>query len=109
MYFAAMIFALMWVVIGDLVEMHIHVIYGQDLYDSHQPYTKSKKADHQAFKVKTQKSLDFAKTGLAFSDFDSKTDKVYFALIDVFNSIIKTPFVSNRHLYTCAFRGPPVA
>jgi len=109
MYFTAMIFALMWVVIGDLVAMHIHVITGQDLYDCHQPYTKSKKADHKTFKIKTQKSIDFSNMGLAFSEFNSQIDKVYFSLIEVFNVSIKTPFVSSRHLYSCAFRGPPAA
>ena len=56
LFFGAMIFAFLWVIIGDLVNMHIRVITGEDLYGHHQPYAKSNKTDKKAFKVKDKKA-----------------------------------------------------
>lgn len=56
LFFGAMIFAFLWVIIGDLVNMHIRVITGDDLYGHHQPYAKSNKTDKKSFKVKDKKA-----------------------------------------------------
>ncbi len=60
LYFTAMIFAFLWVIIGDLVAMHIRVIAGIDLYGCHQPFAKTHK-DQKNFKVKNHKSVDNSK------------------------------------------------
>ena len=52
LYFSAMIFAFLWVIIGDLVNMHIHVITGKDLYGHHHPFAKTQKSEKKSFKVK---------------------------------------------------------
>ena len=55
-FLSVMIFAFLWVIIGDLVNMHVRVFTGKDLYGHHQPFAKAHKHDKNVFKVKTQKS-----------------------------------------------------
>ena len=57
LFLSTMIFAFMWVIIGDLVSMHIQVIYGDDIVE-HQPFTKTEKSDKKSFKVDNKKAPD---------------------------------------------------
>jgi hypothetical protein len=59
-FFSAMIFAFMWVIIGDLVSMHIKVIYGDDI-QKHQPFSKTDKSGKKDFKVKSTKTSNYSK------------------------------------------------
>jgi len=62
LFFGAMIFAFLWVIIGDLVNMHVRAITGGDLYGHHQPYAKSNKTDKKSFQVKDKKSSNDGKS-----------------------------------------------
>ncbi len=50
-----MIFAFLWVIIGDLVNMHVRVITGKDLYGHHQPFSKTHKSNGKSYKVGSKK------------------------------------------------------
>ena len=60
LFLASMVFAFMWVIIGDLVSMHIHIIYNKDIAH-HQPFTKTHKSDKKSFKVDSKKDSGFVK------------------------------------------------
>ena len=60
LFLASMVFAFMWVIIGDLVSMHIHIIYDKDIAH-HQPFTKTHKSDKHSFKVDSKKDSGFVK------------------------------------------------
>jgi len=51
-FFGILFFAFSWVVIGDLVQFHIELIWGSRLHDWHQPFTKAEKSSVHIFKVK---------------------------------------------------------
>ena len=57
LFFTIMIFAFLWVIIGDLVAMHIHVIADIDIYN-HSLFAKSNKTDKKCYKNKSNKSSD---------------------------------------------------
>ena len=42
-FFGILFFAFSWVVIGDLVQFHLDLIYGKNTSDWHQPFTKAPK------------------------------------------------------------------
>jgi hypothetical protein len=42
-FFGILFFAFSWVVIGDLVQFHLDLIYGKNASDWHQPFTKAPK------------------------------------------------------------------
>lgn len=48
-------FSFLWVVIGDLVAMHINVIYDVDIYEL-QPFAKTQKSDEKTYKITKGKS-----------------------------------------------------
>jgi hypothetical protein len=51
-FFGILFFAFSWVVIGDLVQFHLDLIYGKNTSDWHQPFTKAEKSNVHTFKVK---------------------------------------------------------
>jgi len=56
LFFSAMIIAFMWVIAGDLVSIHLNVIFGKNTDSSwHHPYAKTHKDDN-TYKVKKLKS-----------------------------------------------------
>ncbi len=55
LFLSIMIFAFLWVIIGDLVNMHVRVITGKDLYGHHQPFSKTHKSNGKTFKVGSKK------------------------------------------------------
>jgi len=57
LFSAITMFAFLWVIIGDLVAMHINVIYNVDVYNV-QPYAKTKKSDEKCLKLKKGESFD---------------------------------------------------
>ena len=56
-----MIFAFLWVIIGDLVSMHIRVICDSDI-QQHQPFSKTQKSDKKSFKVDSKKVAKVTKS-----------------------------------------------
>jgi hypothetical protein len=50
-----MMIAFMWVVIGDLVSIHMELIFGTKNINWHHPFAKTQKSDSKTFKVKTDK------------------------------------------------------
>lgn len=57
LFSSLMIFAFMWVVIGDLVAMHINVICEIDIYNQHH-FAKTNKSDKKNYKTKNCKTSD---------------------------------------------------
>jgi len=56
LFYSAMVFAFMWVITGDLVSIHLKVIFGDKVKsDWHQPYTKTHK-DDSTYKVQKSKT-----------------------------------------------------
>ncbi len=57
--FTAMVVSFLWVIIGDLVSIHLKVYFG-DKYSEcqHHPFAKTNKGDTKYFKVKDHKSKD---------------------------------------------------
>jgi len=57
LFFSIMMATFMWVVLGDLVSMHIELIFGQNI-NWHHPFAKTQKNDGKTFKVKPEKKAD---------------------------------------------------
>ena len=56
LFFSAMILAFIWVITGDLVSIHLKVIFGEKVKsDWHQPYAKTHKDDN-TYKVQKNKT-----------------------------------------------------
>ena len=57
--FSAMLISFLWVIIGDLVSIHLKV-YFEDKHSEcqHHPFAKTHKSDAKYFKVKDHKSKD---------------------------------------------------
>lgn len=103
--FSIMIFAFLWVIIGDLVSMHINVIYNVNIQNE-QPYIKS---DKSSTKVKKDISSDDEITSLStFIKEDVFSVKTY----EDFNIIHFTDIQSNFHKVITEFstgRSPPLS
>jgi len=56
-FLSVMIFLFLWIIIGDLVAMHIRVIYNVDI-QSQYPFGKTHKADGKTYKTQKNKSSD---------------------------------------------------
>jgi len=106
LFFSAMVFAFMWVITGDLVSIHLKVIFGEKVKaDWHQPFAKTHK-DDSTYKVQNHKSDGSSKVKhLSFI-----TSKII--AINIVSRSYKY-FESNNHssyLQEIAFlflRGPP--
>ena len=69
LFFSIMMAAFMWVVLGDLVSMHIELIFGKNV-NWHHPFAKTQKNDGKTFKVKSEK-----KAGHSTSHHDALVSK----------------------------------
>ena len=108
LYFAIMIFAFLWVIIGDLVAMHIRVIAGVDLFGCHQPFAKTHK-EQKSFKVKNYKTAGNSNiSGSAFIN-ESRTIVTLFCKgINIeLNTILD--FKIQEYSPQISLRGPPKA
>ena len=57
--FTAMVVSFLWVIIGDLVSIHIKVYFGDTHSEcQHHPFAKTNKGDTKYFKVKDHKAKD---------------------------------------------------
>jgi len=55
--FTAMVVSFLWVIIGDLVSIHLKVYFGDTHSEcQHHPFAKTHKSDTKVLKVKDQKS-----------------------------------------------------
>jgi len=106
LFFSAMVLAFMWVIIGDLVAIHLELIYGNKNSNWHQPYTKTHKDDQQTYKVKTQKTDGSSKVK-HHSFISSSTSKTHIALQDYHYYNINTQLLHSQHLGLRYLRGPP--
>ncbi len=107
LYFTTMIFAFLWVIIGDLVAMHIRVIAGVDLFGCHQPFAKTHK-EQKSFNIKNCKSAGNSNfSDIPFNN-ESKTELKLFCngiFID-FNTIVS--FIIIEYSSQIFLRGPPL-
>ena len=101
---STMIIAFMWVIIGDLVNMHMKLIYKKDLTEHNTYYTKSHKSDKKDYLLSgkdIKKLNDFANT--QDNSFNFKTSVSYYTLL-----ITKTVNFNSNNLFTSLLlRGPP--
>ena len=105
--FTAMVVSFLWVIIGDLVSIHLKVYFGDTHSEcQHHPFAKTHKSDTKVLKVKDHKSKE-----------DSSTNHSSFIasnLINI-NPLIATAFCDfqfidlsvNRILISVSQRGPP--
>ncbi len=101
---STMIIAFMWVIIGDLVNMHMKLIYKKDLNKHNTYYTKSHKSDKKdyLFASKTLKDTnDFGNTANNSFNFNISVNytNLFFAEIVNFNK--------NKLYSSLLLRGPP--
>ncbi len=102
-----MVFAFLWVIIGDLVSMHIRVLSDNHDYNSHIQYTKVQKTDKKCYKL-TKKHKDKQ----SYLDFDGfiVESNFYFSInyLDIFNFSVVDITLSNYTFSTNLLRGPPL-
>lgn len=102
-----MIFAFLWVIIGDLVSMHIRVLSDDYTHNSHLPYTKVQKTDKKCFKL-TKKQKD-KQSDLDFDGFIAEFNSNFtINYLDIFNFFIVDVIKSNYIFSTNFLRGPPL-
>ncbi len=108
LYFATMIFAFLWVIIGDLVAMHIRVIAGVDLFGCHQPFAKTHK-EQKNFKVKNYKTAGNSNiSGALFNKEGNAVLKPFFKVV-IIKSDITLDFDIQEYSSQITLRGPPKA
>lgn len=100
---STMIISFMWVIIGDLVNMHMKLIYKKDIYAHNTYYTKSHKSDKKNYKVSSKNlkkiSLDFANSTNLFSNINISYTELLFSEIENIK-------ITNLHI-SLLLRGPP--
>jgi hypothetical protein len=105
LYFTAMVFAFLWVIIGDLVAMHIRVIAGIDLYGCHQPFAKTHK-EQKNFKVKSHKTIDGSKVFDSFVKTESQQG-IILQYIIIRNCNCRSAIVLQTRIPDNTLRGSP--
>ena len=101
---STMIIAFMWVIIGDLVNMHMKLIYKKDLNKHNTYYTKSHKSDKKdyLFASKTlKKTNDFGNTANNSFNFKISVNYTNLYIAEIVN------LNTNKHYYSFSLRGPP--
>jgi len=105
--FSAMVISFLWVIIGDLVSIHLKVYFGDTHSEcQHHPFAKTNKSDTKYFKVKDHKSKDdSAVDHLSF--ISSISLKINIPItVDFYNSQIIDLSISEI-LVSVSQRGPP--
>jgi len=104
LFFSAMVLAFAWVITGDLVSIHLEVIFGKKIDSSwHHPFAKTHK-DDSTYKVKNHKSdsqnkhLDFVHEAWELS---------LFQLINKSTNRITQLFTAHYQQQNLCLRGPP--
>jgi len=97
----------MWVIVGDLVSIHMELIFGTKNINWHHPFAKTQKTDSAAFKVKKDKNgheqkvhFDAVLTGI---ERQLRPVQVVLILFAEKQNQKALKYCSNHHL-----RGPPV-
>jgi len=101
---STMIIAFMWVIIGDLVNMHMKLIYKKDLYNHNTYYTKSHKSDKKDYLFGSKilkKTNDFSNTANNSFNFNLSVNYTNLFIAEIVN------FNTNKHYYSHSLRGPP--
>ena len=101
-----MIFSFLWVIIGDLVAMHIRVIYGVDI-QGQSPFSKTNKSDKKVYKVSKSKTSDFS-TDLGTALVSESNKRVCFIEGENIISFLKTDFISSALRNFHLGRAPPI-
>jgi hypothetical protein len=100
-------FSFLWVVIGDLVAMHINVIYDVNIYEL-QPFAKTQKSDEKTYKTNKGKtdsnsfSLDFV-----CEEYNSYSNLYLESVVIEFNSLDE--FYPSNYTPQLPGRSPPIA
>lgn len=102
-----MITAFAWVVIGDLVNMHMKIIYEKDLYAHNTLYTKTISKDKSSYKTYVKKINPINSVSefvLSKSLIQCFLPVFEFRLsVEIYSNIISTYFSINN------LRGPPLS
>ena len=101
-FLSVMIFSFLWVIIGDLVAMHIRVIYDVDI-QSQYPFSKTHKTDGKIYKTQKNKSsddnhllhLDFFVVNYILTNL-TKLENTDFEFISEFKSQHKQDYILGR-------------
>lgn len=99
-----MIIAFMWVIVGDLVNMHVKLIYKTDLNKHNTYYTKANKSEKKDYILS---SKDFKKLDV-FSN--TSNNNFNFKIKLSFSEILITKterLITNRLISSLLLRGPP--
>ncbi|MCK5857002.1 MAG: hypothetical protein KAG64_05900 [Bacteroidales bacterium] len=107
LFFSTMILAFMWVVVGDLISIHLDVIFDEQVDSNwHHPFAKTHKDDGKTYKVKSHK-------------IDSASKSNHFAFVgNKYSELIKVSSTFNYYQNYCnllsfqkynipLLRGPP--
>jgi len=103
--FFTMIISFSWVIVGDLVNMHMKLIYKKDLTKHNIYYTKTHKSDKKSYLTN---SKDYKKIGknlnLFFYNYNSFNINIQY--IKVFYLTFKNNYSLNKY-FSLFLRGPP--
>ena len=98
--------AFLWVIISDLVSIHLNVIYGETKSDWHQPLAKSQKIEKKTYKVGSSNSDDYSKLlYLSFIGENIFSIKIFSNKIT--NYTLNTQAIQTFESLTYYLRGPP--
>lgn len=105
LFFSTMVLAFMWVIIGDLVTIHLEVYFGKKINTCwHNPLAKTHKDDNSTFKVKNHKSDSQSK----HLDFDNETWVLsLFQSVGISINSIAHYFTAHPQPQRIFLRGPP--
>ena len=106
LFFSAMIMAFLWVIIGDLVSIHLNVIYGETKSDWHQPLAKTQKTEKKTYKVGSHNSSDYSKL-LHLSFIGENIYTLRIVSTKIANYTINTKSFQTFESLTYYLRGPP--
>lgn len=101
-----MIFTFIWVIFGDLVSIHMDVIFGFERANWNQPFAKTQKTDHKVYKAGSHKAVDSSKQ-IQFSFIGSNVVEIVRSTQENENLIIVSRLIQFEHDLAQLLRGPP--
>ena len=100
-----MITAFAWVVVGDLVNMHMKLIYHKDLSAHNNLFTKTVSKDKSSYKL-TAKDISSANQFLAFIN-PCGLSEIILPISNIILSQKEFTTTNQTHHNRCNLRGPP--
>ena len=101
---STMIITFMWVIIGDLVNMHMKLIYKKDLNKHNTYYTKSHKSDKKDYLISAKvvkDTKDFGNISNSIFNFNISVNFTNIYFVEIVN------FKTNNFHSSLFLRGPP--